>query len=198
MIDIRRVLDSFQPPGLERLEAAFRHRAEAEGLVDVAYGTVDSPLGDLLVASTERGLVRLAYPDEGIDPVLKEMAEEISPRIMESPRATDPIRRQLDEYFEGRRNHFEFQIDWSLTKGFGRRVLQATASIPFGSVDTYKGVAERVGSPRSARAVGNALGSNPIPVVVPCHRVVRTGGNLGGYTGGLAKKVFLLELEGAS
>ena len=165
-------------------------RAVAEGLLDVAYATADSPLGPLTVAATERGLVRLAYPG------LERLAARLSPRILEAPARLDEVRRELDEYFEGRRERFDVPLDWALTRGFPRKVLQATAKIGFGQVSTYKEVAERAGSPRAVRAAGNALGSNPIPVVVPCHRVLRTGGKLGGYTGGLDKKEYLLTLEG--
>jgi methylated-DNA-[protein]-cysteine S-methyltransferase len=176
---------------LRRLAA----RAENEGLVDVAYAQVDSPLGPLTVAATERGLVRVAYPDRPLDQVLGRLAEAVSPRLLEAPARLDPIRRELDEYFEGRRRRFETPIDWALTRGFFRRVLQATAKIGYGEVRTYAEVAERAGNGRAVRAAGNGLGSNPIPVVVPCHRVVRTGGGLGGYTGGLHRKEFLLGLE---
>ena len=174
---------------------ALAERAEKEGLVDVAYAQVDSPLGPLTVAATERGLVRLAYPDRSLDEVLGRLAEAISPRVLEAPARLDPVRRELEEYFEGRRRRFETPIDWALTAGFFRRVLQATARIGYGQVRTYAEVAERAGNVKAVRAAGNGLGSNPIPVVVPCHRVVRTGGGLGGYTGGLERKEFLLGLE---
>ena len=170
-------------------------RAEAEGLLDVAYAQVDSPLGPLTVAATRRGLVQLAYPDRPLDQVLGHLAEAVSPRVLEASARLDPVRRQLDEYFEGRRRRFETPIDWTLTSGFFRRVLQATARIGYGQVRTYAEVAERAGNVKAVRAAGNGLGSNPIPVVVPCHRVVRSGGGLGGYTGGLERKEFLLALE---
>ena len=173
-------------------------RAHDEGLVDVVYGELDSPLGPLVAAATPQGLVRLAYEDfnGGLDPVLEHLAVRISPRILERRAAFDPLRRELDEYFEGRRRDFDLDIDWSLTAGFTRRVLQATAAIPFGKVSSYREVAAAAGSERATRAAGNALGSNPIPIVVPCHRVLRTGGGLGGYTGGLDKKERLLRIEG--
>ena len=170
-------------------------RATSEGLVDVAYAQVDSPLGPLTVAATERGLVQLAYPELPLDQVLQRLADVVSPRVLEAPARLDPVRRQLDEYFEGRRRRFETPVDWALTAGFFRRVLQATARIGYGQVRTYAEVAERAGNVKAVRAAGNGLGSNPIPVVVPCHRVVRTGGGLGGYTGGLERKEFLLGLE---
>lgn len=169
-------------------------RAAAEDLLDVAYATVDSPLGPLLVAATPRGLVRLSYGAEG--DVLDDLAGRLSPRILASPARLDEVRRELDEYFDGRRSHFELPIDWSLTRGFTGKVLRATARIGFGKTSTYAEVAGRAGSPRAVRAAGNALGANPIPVVVPCHRVLRSGGALGGYTGGVERKQFLLRLEG--
>ena len=170
-------------------------RAVAEGVLDVAYTQVDSPLGPLTVAATERGLVTLAYPDRPLDVVLDGLATEVSPRVLEAPARLDPVRRELEEYFEGRRKRFDTKIDWALTSGFFRRVLQATARIGYGQVRTYGEVAASAGSPRAVRAAGNGLGSNPMPVVVPCHRVVRTGGGLGGYTGGIERKEFLLALE---
>jgi methylated-DNA-[protein]-cysteine S-methyltransferase len=169
-------------------------RAEAEGLLDVAYASVDSPLGPLVVAATPKGLVRVSYGDEG--QVLDDLAARLSPRVLESPARLDAARRELDEYFDGKRRAFDLPLDWSLTRGFSGRVLRATARIGFGEISTYAEVASRAGSPRAVRAAGNALGSNPLPVVVPCHRVLRTGGALGGYTGGLERKQFLLGLEG--
>jgi methylated-DNA-[protein]-cysteine S-methyltransferase len=172
-------------------------RAEEEGLLDVAYTSVDSPLGPLVVASTPNGLVRVSYTEfRGEDEVLEELARRVSPRVLEAPARLDGVRRELDEYFEGRRQRFDTPIDWSHLAGFTREVLRATARIGFGEVSTYAGVAEAAGSPRAVRAAGNALGANPMPVVVPCHRVLRTGGALGGYTGGLERKEFLLRLEG--
>jgi methylated-DNA-[protein]-cysteine S-methyltransferase len=172
--------------------------AATAGLLDVAYATLDSPVGKLLVASTPRGLVRLAYVDYAEEEsVLADLAARVSPRVLAAPRKLDEPRRELDQYFAGRRQRFEIPIDWSLTHGFGRRVLQATAMIPFGSVSSYKQVAAQAGSPRGSRAAGNALGSNPIPIVVPCHRVLHAGGGLGGYTGGLERKRLLLGVEGA-
>ena len=187
----------------ERSAAAarrLRERAAAEGLVDVAVARVASPFGELLVAATPRGLVRLAYEYEPHDRVLEELAEEISPRVLEAPGRLEPVRRELDAYFEGRLHRFETPVDWLLVRGFTRRVLRATARVPYGHVITYRDVAGRAGSPRGARAAGNALGSNPVPIVVPCHRVIRSGGDLGGYgrgAGGTERKAFLLRLEGA-
>jgi methylated-DNA-[protein]-cysteine S-methyltransferase len=172
-------------------------RAADAGLLDVAYTSVDSPLGPLVVAATPKGLVRVSYSEfRGEDEVLEELARRVSPRVLEAPARLDPVRRELDEYFEGRREDFDVPIDWSYLAGFTREVLRATAAIPFGDVSTYAGVAAAAGSPRATRAAGNALGANPMPVIVPCHRVLRTGGQLGGYTGGLERKEFLLRLEG--
>jgi methylated-DNA-[protein]-cysteine S-methyltransferase len=180
-----------------RAASAFTRAAAQRGLIDVAYGYADSPFGPLLVALTRRGLVTLAYPGEDDDVVLERLSWEVSPRVLESAPATDPVRRELDEYFDGRRRRFGVPVDFRLTHGFSERVLRQTARIPYGSVATYRDVATRAGSPRGMRAAGNALASNPIPIVVPCHRVVNTGGGLGGYTGGLDRKVTLLRLEGA-
>jgi methylated-DNA-[protein]-cysteine S-methyltransferase len=185
------------PLHLERLHGSLARRAADERLLDVAYGTYDSPLGPLTVMVTRRGLVRLSYPGEGIAAQLDELSERVSPRILEAPERTDAVRRQLDEYFEGERRTFEVPIDWRLVRGFAGNVLRATARIPFGSVSSYREVAAEAGSPNAYRAAGNALGSNPVPIVVPCHRVLHVGGGLGGYTGGLDRKRFLLRLEGA-
>jgi methylated-DNA-[protein]-cysteine S-methyltransferase len=176
---------------------AIADRAEREGLLDVAYASVDSPLGPLVVAATPHGLVRVSYSEfRGEEDVLEDLARRVSPRVLEAPAKLDGVRRELDEYFDGRRQEFETPIDWSYLAGFTREVLRATAAIGFGEVSTYAGVAEAAGSPRAVRAAGNALGANPMPVIVPCHRVLRTGGKLGGYTGGIERKEFLLRLEG--
>jgi methylated-DNA-[protein]-cysteine S-methyltransferase len=171
--------------------------AEAAGLLDVAYTTYDSPAGKLLLAATPRGLVRLAYLDEPgqEEQVLEHLATWVSPRILASSPRLDEPRRELDQYFAGARHDFEVELDWQLTRGFGRRVLQVTSEIPFGSVSTYKAVAGQAGSPRGSRAAGNALGANPIPIIVPCHRVLHSTGGLGGYTGGLERKQLLLQIE---
>jgi methylated-DNA-[protein]-cysteine S-methyltransferase len=173
-------------------------RAEAEGLLDVAYTSVDSPLGPLVVAATPKGLVRVSYSEfRGEDEVLEELARRVSPRVLEAPARLDPVRRELDEYFERRRTAFDLPIDWALVTPFGRRVLQATTAIPFGEVSTYGRIAAQAGNPRAARATGNALGANPMPIVVPCHRVLHTGGQgIGNYTGGVHRKEALLRLEG--
>jgi methylated-DNA-[protein]-cysteine S-methyltransferase len=179
---------------VERLAA----QASEEGLLDVAYATVDTPVGEVVVAATDRGLVRLALPGERLDDVLARLAREVSPRILAYPRRLDEARRELDQYFDGKRESFELPLDWRLSHpGFYRRVLRATAKVPFGEVITYTDAAKRAGSPRAVRAAGSALGSNPIPIVVPCHRVVRMGGAIGNYGGGPEMKRFLLEHEHA-
>jgi len=163
----------------------------------VSYTSADSPFGTLLLASTRLGLVRLAFPEEDVDSVLDGIAGRISPRIVETPAPLDPVCRELEEYFSGSRHEFALKLDWALIAGFGRRVLRVTSEIPYGGVLSYGEVAAEAGSPRGSRAAGNALGSNPIPIVIPCHRVLRTGGALGGYGGGVERKRWLLELEGA-
>jgi methylated-DNA-[protein]-cysteine S-methyltransferase len=180
---------------VERASARLAQRAEEAGLVDVLYARTDSPLGTLLVAVSRHGVVRLAYPEEG--DVLQDLADTVSPRILHSTRATQDLRRELEEYFAGHRRTFDVPVDLSVVQGFTRKVLRATTRIPFGSVLTYTEVAGRAGNARASRAAGNALHANPIPIVVPCHRVVRTGGGLGGYGGTIPRKVALLKLEGA-
>jgi len=176
---------------LERLA----ERAATEGLVDISYGEMDSPVGPLVIAVTDRGLVQLSYRDHYAN-ALPDLARLLSPRILRRPARTDGVRRELDEYFSGQRRGFQVPLDLVLLRGFRRQVLEATAAIPFGQFLTYKEVATRAGNDRASRAAGNALGSNPIPIVIPCHRVLRAGGGLGGYTGGLDKKLTLLRLEG--
>jgi methylated-DNA-[protein]-cysteine S-methyltransferase len=197
--DLQRRLRDASVPGafdVSRLRSELARRAAGEGLLDVAYGTYESPLGSLTVMVTPRGLVRLSYPGEGIDDQLQELADRVSPRILEAPEKTDDVRRQLDAYFSGKRHAFEVPIDWRLVRGFAGDVLRATARIPFGNVSSYREIAAAAGSPNAYRAAGNALGSNPVPIVVPCHRVLHAGGGLGGYTGGLERKRYLLHLEG--
>jgi methylated-DNA-[protein]-cysteine S-methyltransferase len=170
--------------------------ASKHDLLDVAVARVDSPIGELFVAVTPRGLACVAFEDEDRDEVLVRLARELSPRILEHAAATDAVRRELEEYFAGERRRFEVRIDRRLIHGIARDVLAATARVPFGRTTTYGQLAGKIGNPKAARAVGNALGSNPIPIVVPCHRVLRTGGALGGYAGGLHRKEQLLTLEG--
>ena len=179
---------------LDAATARFVARAQP----DVAYAVVDSPIGALVAAVTPRGLVRMAYEDHhgGVDNVLASLATKLSPRILEDPRRLDAVRRELDEYFGGRRQDFDLPIDWALYSDFGRRVLQATAAIPFGATATYGDVAREAGNAKASRAAGRALGANAIPIVVPCHRVIGTSGKLTGYTGGMHRKEALLRLEG--
>jgi methylated-DNA-[protein]-cysteine S-methyltransferase len=181
-------------PSVKTLDAV-ADRAGREGLVDVAYAQADSPFGPLTVATTDRGLVLLAYPERPLDDLLARLADEVSPRVLEAPARLDGVRRELDEYFEGRRKRFDFAVDWRLTRGFFEAILRATAQIPYGETITYRDIAERAGNVKAVRAAGNGLGSNPVPVVVPCHRVVATGGGMGGYTGGVERKEYLLALE---
>jgi methylated-DNA-[protein]-cysteine S-methyltransferase len=180
----------------EAAAAAARFVEHAEP--DVAYAVVDSPVGRLVAAGTPQGLVRLAYEDfnGGVDAILESLSRRISPRILEVPARLDTVRRELDEYFAGRRETFDIAVDWSLYSPFGRRVLEATAAIPFGRTATYGEVAAQAGNARASRAAGRALGANPVPIVVPCHRVVGAGGRLTGYTGGMHRKEALLRLEG--
>ena len=184
------------PPHVDPTAALARFAATAPA--DVVYAFVDSPVGRLLAAGTERGLACLGYEDVrgGSDPLLERLASELSPRMLHAPARLDDVRRELDEYFEGRRTAFELPLDFALTRPFARKILQATAGIPFGATSTYGKVAAEAGSPGAARAAGGALGSNPIPIVVPCHRVLASNGTLHGYTGGLERKRHLLELEG--
>jgi methylated-DNA-[protein]-cysteine S-methyltransferase len=171
--------------------------ADREGLVDVAIATMDSPIGTLSLAATPAGLVRVGFPREG-DAFAEELAEHVSPRVVTLPARLDDARRQLDEYFEGRRRRFELAVDLALARGFRRLVLERLyETVGFGETLSYLQLAERSGNPKASRAVGSAMATNPVPIVVPCHRVLRTGGQLGGYGGGLDVKRFLLALEGA-
>jgi methylated-DNA-[protein]-cysteine S-methyltransferase len=168
------------------------------GLLDIAYTRADSPLGWLLLASTPRGLVRISYLDPGDDGErdLHDLAERLSPRILRAPRRLDETRRELDEFFTGARRAFDLKLDMSLVAApFQRRVLSATATIPFGAARSYKEIATAAGSPNAFRAAGTALGHNPLPIVIPCHRVRHAGGGIGGYTGGLERKRALLAIE---
>lgn len=171
-------------------------RAEAEGLLDVAYANVDSPFGTLLVATTPRGIVKLSLPNYDPGEALEELAERVSPRVLESPARLEQARRELDLYFEGRLSAFDLPVDWRLTDGFRGRVQRAIARIPYGQTRTYTDMARSAGNERAVRAAGTACGSNPIPILVPCHRVLRSGGGLGGYGGGLPMKEALLKMEG--
>jgi len=192
--------DDLAPPTFDPADAAAAAaRFAATAPADVSYAVLDSPVGTLVAAATPRGLAALSYEDHagGLDAVLDRLAARLSPRILEAPSRLDDVRRELDEYFEHRRTTFDLDIDWSLASPFGRRVLWATAAIPFGEVSTYARVAAEAGNAKASRAAGNALGSNPVPIVVPCHRVLHTGGKgIGNYTGGVHRKEALLRLEG--
>jgi methylated-DNA-[protein]-cysteine S-methyltransferase len=177
---------------LNRLAA----RASAEGLLDVAYATADSPFGPLLLASTSKGLVRVGLPNQDADELLADLATRVSPRVLEAPAQLDEARRELDLYFEGRLTEFDLPLDWQLSKDFRRKVLRAIVRIPYGQTRSYTQMATSAGNERAVRAAGTACGTNPIPLVVPCHRVLRSGGALGGYGGGLPMKEGLLRLEG--
>ena len=176
------------------LDRRFREVAAAAGLLDVAYDLADSPVGELLVASTDHGLCRISYQPEA---ALDGLARAFGARVLRVPRKLEPVRRQLDEYFAGRRHEFELTTDLRPLPDFQRLVLHELVRVPFGEITTYGGLAASIGRPRAARAVGGALNRNPVPIVVPCHRVVGAGGNLVGYAGGLDRKRALLSLEGA-
>ena len=179
----------------EKAIERFRAAAAAEGLLDVAYASADSPFGTLLLAQTPRGLVRVGLPNQEPDALLAELATKISPRVLEAPARLDEARRQLDLYFEGRLREFDLPLDWRLSAGFRRRALRAIDRIPYGRTRSYAEIARSAGNERAVRAAGTACGSNPIPIVVPCHRVLRSGGALGGYGGGLPMKEALLRME---
>jgi methylated-DNA-[protein]-cysteine S-methyltransferase len=183
----------------QRLRGALAARAEQEGLVDVAFERHETPLGTIIVGATGEGLVRVGLPSEDEDAVLQHLADRVSRRVLRAPRASlTRTRHQLDEYFEGTRRAFDVPLDWQLARGFRREVLRATAEIPYGETSSYRDVATRAGSPGAVRAAGTALATNPLPIVVPCHRVLRTGGALGSYRGGAAAKAALLALEGGA
>ncbi|HEU4598272.1 MAG TPA: methylated-DNA--[protein]-cysteine S-methyltransferase [Solirubrobacterales bacterium] len=173
-----------------------RARAAAEGLLDVAYASTDSPFGPLLLARTPRGLIRVGLPNQDTDALLTELAERVSPRVLEAPAELDETRRELDLYFEGKLDRFDLPLDWTLSDGFRLRVQRAIAAIPYGETRSYTEMARTAGNERAVRAAGTACGRNPLPLVVPCHRVLRTGGGLGGYGGGVPMKRALLQMEG--
>lgn len=183
---------------LTALHARLATSAADQGVLDVAYRTIDSPVGPLLLAATARGVVRVAFAIEGHDAVLQRLADRLSPRVLEAPARLDDVARELDEYFAGRRRSFDLPLDLTLSSGFRRDVLQHLPDIAFGRTQTYTEVAAAVGNPRAVRAVGSACATNPLPVVVPCHRVLRSDGSLGGYLGGLDAKRTLLALEAAA
>ncbi len=191
---------ALRAPAPEARAAArrFADRAAADHEADLNYTTIPSPVGELLLVATRRGLAQMHYLDEPLELALATLARKRSPRIIESAGALDPWRRELDEYFGGARRRFEAQLDWEAMTPFQRAVLRATVAIPYGATSTYTGVATVAGNARAQRAAGNALGANPLAIIIPCHRVLRTGGGFGGYTGGLHRKHYLLELEALS
>ena len=189
---------TIDPDQLRRLRERLVAAADADQLLDVAYRVIDTPVGRLLLAATEAGLVRVAYPNEDHDLVLHDLSDRISPRILQGGGRLDEAARQLDEYFAGRRRSFSLELDWRLSAGFRATVLQHLADIAYGHTASYAAVAELAGRPRAVRAVGTACATNPLPVVVPCHRVIKSDGSIGGYLGGLAAKATLLELEAAA
>jgi methylated-DNA-[protein]-cysteine S-methyltransferase len=187
---------------LDRAVSKVLARAETDGLIDVAYANVDSPYGRLLLARTDRGVVKLALPSHrgaaiSDDDVLEELASKVSPRVLESPARLDDARRELDAYFDGRLHEFHVPVDWRLSRGFTSRALHAVARIPYGKTRSYAEIAKAAGNERAFRAAGTACGHNPVPVIVPCHRVVQSGGGIGNYGGGPEMKRSLLALEGA-
>lgn len=183
---------------LGRLHDRLTAEAGEAGLLDVAYRTLDSPVGPLLLAATEKGLVRVAFAVQDHAAVLQQLADTISPRVLRAPARLDAVSRQLDEYFAGERRRFEVPLDWSLSKGFRREVLTHLPDIGYGRTESYTQVAAASGSPRAVRAVGTACALNPLPLVVPCHRVVRSDGSVGQYAGGADAKHLLLDLETAA
>ncbi|ORA80851.1 methylated-DNA--[protein]-cysteine S-methyltransferase [Mycobacterium malmoense] len=181
---------------LRRLHARLERTAQADDLLDIAYRTVDSVVGPLLLAATPRGLLRVAFAGEDHESVLLSLSERISPRMLEAPARLDSIARQLDEYFAGRRHGFDAALDWSLSHGFRRTVLEhLNTDIGYGATASYAALARLSGSPKAVRAVGTACATNPIPIVVPCHRVIRSDGTVGSYRGGPVAKRVLLDLE---
>lgn len=190
--DITGVADT---AALERLRARLAEQADADGLLDVAYRTMDSPIGPLLLAATPAGLVRVAFECENHEDVLVELSTVISPRILRSSQRVDDVARQIDEYFAGRRRLFDVQVDMQLSKGFRRAVLTHLMEIPYGVRESYTEVADAAGNRRAVRAAGSACATNPIPLVVPCHRVVRSDGTYGQYRGGPEAKHMLLTME---
>ena len=184
---------------LQALHARLAAAADRTGVLDVAYRTIDSPVGSLLIAATGEGLVRVAYASENHEAVLQSLADRISPRLLAARDRMDLAAREFDEYFAGRRRAFDLALDWRLVRGFRRTVLGTLATdVGYGRTATYAAVAELAGNPKAVRAVGTACATNPLPVVVPCHRVIRSDGSMGGYLGGPEAKRTLLALEAAA
>jgi methylated-DNA-[protein]-cysteine S-methyltransferase len=192
--DLARICDG-APEQLRGLRERLVASAERDGILDVAYRTIDSPVGSLLLAATELGLVRVAYSSQNHDAVLQTLSDRISPRILNAPARLDTVARELEEYFQGHRHSFDVPLDWRLSAGFRSTVLHHLRDIGYGHTATYAAVAQFAGNPDAVRAVGSACATNPLPVVVPCHRVVRSDGGIGGYLGGVEVKRTLLALE---
>jgi methylated-DNA-[protein]-cysteine S-methyltransferase len=182
---------------LARLHRRLEASAEDANLLDIAYTTVESPVGTLLLAATPKGLLRVAFEVEGLEGVLDDLGRRVSSRVLKSPTRLADATKEIDEYFGRRRRVFDLPLDLSLSAGFRQMVQQYLPRITYGTTESYKQVAAMVGNPKAVRAVGTACATNPLPIVVPCHRVLRTNGELGGYLGGLRAKASLLELEGA-
>ena len=180
---------------LERLHTRLTAAADAAGDLDVAYRTLDTPVGTLLLAATPAGLLRVAYPNQGHDEVLEMIAARVSPRVLRAPARLDQVAREIDDYFAARRRGFDVPLDLQLAHGFRRDVLDRLQEIEYGRTASYAAVATAAGNPRAVRAVGTACATNPLPIVIPCHRVVRSDGTAGGYAGGPAAKQTLLALE---
>ncbi|MEV0848580.1 methylated-DNA--[protein]-cysteine S-methyltransferase [Streptomyces sp. NPDC049954] len=191
-------LATHEAPALGRLHARLAERAEEAGLLDIAYRTLDTPAGSLLLAATGEGLIRVAFAVQDHAAVLQDLADTVSPRVLRAPARLDATARQLDEYFAGTRRRFELPLDRRLSKGFRRTVLDRLGDIGYGRTESYAQVAAAAGSPRAVRAVGTACATNPLPLVVPCHRVVRSDGTSGGYAGGPEAKRLLLTMERAA
>lgn len=191
-------LPSLDDATTERLHRRLEAQADADGIVDVAYRTVDSPFGSLLLAATDAGLVRLAYEKEGHEKVLELLAKKVSPRVLRVPKRLDAVATEIDEYFAGRRRSFDLPVDLQLSGGFYRTVLGHLQGIGYGHTASYATIAALTGSPKAVRAVGTACATNPVPIVVPCHRVLRSDGSFGQYLGGLEVKKRLLALEAAA
>lgn len=191
-------LTTVGPEVLGSLHGRLEDAADRHGVLDVAYRTIDTPVGSLLLAATREGLVRVAFDSQDHDVVLEQLATTLSPRILRAPRRLDPVVREIDEYFARRRTSFDVPLDFALSTGFRRSVLQHLPQIAYGHTESYADVARTVGNAKAVRAVGSACATNPMPVVIPCHRVLRADGSLGGYVGGLEAKAALLDLESAA
>lgn len=195
--DLTRITD-IGPDRLAELHNRLAAAAQRDGVLDIAYRIVDSPVGPLLLAATDQGLIRVAYAIEDHDAVLQQLADKVSPRILRAPARLDAVARELDEYFTRTRRTFDVPLDWRLSAGFRAAVLHHLPEIGYGQTASYATVAALAGSPKAVRAVGTACAKNPLPVVVPCHRVVRSDGAMGGYLGGPEAKRLLLDLEAAA